>query len=92
MNQFRGIPVVESGSKYRTTHGFKAIKNGVKLREVRGEAAAARKPSWLKIRIPSGAEYTRVKRTVREHKLATVCEESMCPNICLLYTSPSPRD
>ncbi len=81
MNQFRGIPVVESGSKYRTTHGFKAIKNGVKLREVRGEAAAARKPSWLKIRIPSGAEYTRVKRTVREHKLATVCEESMCPNI-----------
>ena len=81
MNQFRGIPVVESGSKYRTTHGFKAIKNGVKLREVRGEAAAARKPSWLKIRIPSGAEYTRVKRTVREHRLATVCEESMCPNI-----------
>ena len=81
MNQFRGIPVVESGSKYRTTHGFKAIKNGVKLREVRGEAAAERKPSWLKIRIPSGAEYTRVKRTVREHRLATVCEESMCPNI-----------
>ena len=87
MNQFRGIPVVESGSKYRTTHGFKAIKNGVKLREVRGEAAAARKPSWLKIRIPSGAEYTRVKRTVREHKLATVCEESMCPNIGECWTN-----
>lgn len=87
MNQFRGIPVVESGSKYRTTHGFKAIKNGVKLREVRGEAAAARKPSWLKIRIPSGAEYTRVKRTVREHRLATVCEESMCPNIGECWTN-----
>ena len=81
MNQFRGIPVVESGSKYRTTHGFSAIKNGVKPRKAHRDAATAPKPSWLKARIPSGAEYTRVKRTVRAHRLATVCEESMCPNI-----------
>ena len=72
--------MVESGSKYRTEHGFTAIKNGVKPRDVRGEPAAA-KPAWLKARIPSGAGYARVKRTVRQHSLATVCEESMCPNI-----------
>ena len=29
---FRGIPVVESGRKYRTDEGFSAIKNGVKAR------------------------------------------------------------
>lgn len=45
------------------------------------DAATAPKPAWLKARIPSGPEYARVKRTVREHRLATVCEESMCPNI-----------
>lgn len=81
MNQFRGIPVVESGSKYRTTEGFTAIKNGVNAREGRRETAVLPKPPWLKVRIPSGAKYGRVRKTVREHKLATVCEESMCPNI-----------
>ena len=39
------------------------------------------KPDWLKVRLPSGGRYADVKRTVREHGLATVCEESMCPNI-----------
>ena len=27
--QFRGIPIVQSGSKYQTDAGFSAIKNGV---------------------------------------------------------------
>ena len=58
-----------------------AVKNGVKS-GARGVAAhALPKPPWLKARIPSGEKYARVKRTVREHRLATVCEESMCPNI-----------
>lgn len=82
MNHFRGIPVVDSGSKYQTTQGFTAIKNGVKSRGAdRRDAAPARKPPWLKARIPSGAAYAQVKHTVRTHRLATVCEESMCPNI-----------
>ncbi len=81
MNQFRGIPVVDSGSKYQTTEGFTAIKNGIKVREERQEQAVVPKPPWLKARIPSGVKYNEVRKTVREHKLATVCEESMCPNI-----------
>jgi lipoic acid synthetase len=31
--------------------------------------------------MPSGTGYQRVRENVREHRLATVCEESMCPNI-----------
>ncbi len=81
MDEFCGIPVVNSGSKYRTVEGFTAIKNGVKPRTQSSGAAVVPKPPWLKARIPSGAKYANVKRTVREHKLATVCEESMCPNI-----------
>lgn len=40
-----------------------------------------RKPDWLKVRLPGGSEYTRVKTLMRSHGLHTVCEEAMCPNI-----------
>jgi lipoic acid synthetase len=81
MSEFRGIPVVLTGSKYKTAHGFSAIKNGVKSRPDRDRPARGAKPPWLKASLPAGAAYRAVKRTVREHRLATVCEESMCPNI-----------
>ena len=81
MGQFRGIPVVPSGSKYRTEQGFAAIKDGVKQRGARRGAETLAKPSWLKARIPAGEGYSRLKRLVTEHRLATVCEESKCPNV-----------
>ena len=40
-----------------------------------------RKPSWLKVRAPGGESYTRIKRTLRELDLHTVCEEARCPNV-----------
>ncbi len=39
------------------------------------------KPEWLKVRLPSGAEYVRIKNLTSKLKLATVCEEANCPNI-----------
>lgn len=45
------------------------------------------KPPWLKARIPAGEKYAAVLRTVRENRLATVCEESMCPNIGECWTA-----
>lgn len=39
------------------------------------------KPSWLKIDLPTGENYTRVKKIVREHKLHTICEDGRCPNM-----------
>jgi len=80
MTAFRGIAIVPAGAKYRTEQGFSAIRHGVKARDDRA-APSERKPDWLKIRIPSGGRYAEVKQTVRMHGLATVCEESMCPNI-----------
>ena len=41
----------------------------------------APKPDWLKVRLPTGAEYTRVRGLLHRLKLNTVCEESRCPNI-----------
>ncbi len=39
------------------------------------------KPSWLKIELPTGENYTRVKRIVKENKLHTICEDGRCPNM-----------
>lgn len=40
-----------------------------------------RKPPWLRVKLPSGETFFALKRLVREHRLHTVCEEAMCPNI-----------
>lgn len=40
-----------------------------------------RKPEWLKVRAPSGENYTRIKDMLGELKLATVCQEAKCPNM-----------
>jgi len=79
--EFRGIPVVESGRKYRTDAGFSAIKNGVKERRNQEPLVRGDKPRWLRARMPSGAGYSNTRNIVHEHRLSTVCEESMCPNI-----------
>ena len=40
-----------------------------------------RKPSWLKMKMPAGEGYARLKRMVKQQNLHTVCEEAKCPNI-----------
>ncbi|HEU4528120.1 MAG TPA: lipoyl synthase [Actinomycetota bacterium] len=44
-------------------------------------ASEGRKPPWLKVRLGTGPNYRDVQGIVREHRLHTVCEEAMCPNI-----------
>jgi lipoyl synthase len=41
----------------------------------------ARKPEWLKVKLPTGENYNHLLSIVRERKLHTVCQEAMCPNI-----------
>ncbi|QDH71187.1 lipoyl synthase [Marilutibacter alkalisoli] len=40
-----------------------------------------RKPSWIRVRIPSGNAVAKLKEKLRENRLVTVCEEASCPNI-----------
>ena len=39
------------------------------------------KPSWLKVKMPGGARYNRIKARKAHLNLHTVCEEARCPNI-----------
>jgi lipoic acid synthetase len=45
------------------------------------ERKFAKKPSWLKVKLPTGEEYTKVRKLVSEHKLHTICESGNCPNM-----------
>ncbi|SYZ64839.1 lipoic_acid_synthetase (plasmid) [Leishmania braziliensis MHOM/BR/75/M2904] len=42
-------------------------------------------PPWLKLNVPKGMthrpRFNRIRRSMREKKLSTVCEEAKCPNI-----------
>ena len=76
-----GKAAVSSGAKYRTRQGFTAIKDGIKVVNIDVPNARPRKPPWLRVRLGGDGRYAAVRRTVREHRLATVCEESHCPNI-----------
>jgi len=40
-----------------------------------------RKPSWLKVPAPGGPNYRRLKKTIADEGLHTVCEEANCPNV-----------
>lgn len=39
------------------------------------------KPDWIRIRVGSSKEVSRIKNLVRDNHLATVCEEANCPNL-----------
>ncbi len=39
------------------------------------------KPAWIRVKMPISPEITRIKGILREHKLASVCEEAQCPNL-----------
>lgn len=53
----------------------------IELPVVSKEPRRPSKPSWLKIDLPTGENYTRVKKIVKEHKLHTICEDGRCPNM-----------
>ena len=40
-----------------------------------------KKPKWLKVKLPTGESYKKVRALVSEHKLHTICESGSCPNM-----------
>src|SRR5262245_30771351 len=87
MSSLKNIPVVtesrapRSGEKYVTPQGFTAIKDGQKPRIAESPSSRVGKPRWITAPLAAGAGFSAVKGIVREHRLATVCEEAKCPNI-----------
>jgi len=85
MAEFKNIPLVvpapRSGEKYLTPQGHTAIKDGMRARGEPERRGLTGKPHWLRAPLAAGPGFDAVRQTVREHRLATVCEEAKCPNI-----------
>lgn len=64
---------VPRGSSFKDYEG--------KLKRSPGEVERLKLPPWLKVDIPKGSHFSRLKGTLRGKKLHTVCEEARCPNI-----------
>jgi lipoate synthase len=50
-----------------------------------------KKPAWLRQRAAQGEKYARMRETLGELKLNTVCVEAQCPNIGEVCTQLTPR-
>ena len=61
----------------RQVAGDKISRSPVQFADV----PVLRKPSWIRVRIPSGNSVARLKEKLRANRLVTVCEEASCPNI-----------
>lgn len=45
------------------------------------ESTRIKKPKWLRVKLPTGENYRKVRGLVDEHKLHTICESGSCPNM-----------
>ena len=43
--------------------------------------APVRKPNWLRVKLPTGDNYRKVRGLVDNYKLHTICESGRCPNM-----------
>ncbi len=53
----------------------------IELPVISAEETRKRKPNWLRVKLPVGPEYAKVRRLVDAHKLHTICESGNCPNM-----------
>ncbi|MCF8459180.1 MAG: lipoyl synthase [Flavobacteriales bacterium] len=53
------------------------------MSEIKLEEAEQRvpKPKWLRVKLPTGKEFQKVRGLVDEHKLHTICQSGNCPNM-----------
>ncbi|HEV8515721.1 MAG TPA: lipoyl synthase [Cyclobacteriaceae bacterium] len=53
----------------------------IELPVISNEETKKRKPDWLRVKLPIGPEYAKVRKLVDENKLHTICESGNCPNM-----------
>ncbi|MAZ55892.1 MAG: lipoyl synthase [Flavobacteriales bacterium] len=45
------------------------------------KVAINKKPSWLRVKLPSGKKFSNLRSLVTKHRLHTICESGNCPNM-----------
>lgn len=53
----------------------------IELPIISAQPKREKKPDWLKVKLPTGKNYLKVRELVDEYKLHTICESGNCPNM-----------
>ncbi len=53
----------------------------IELPVVEGKEERKRKPDWLRVKLPIGPNYKKVRSLVDEYNLHTICQSGSCPNM-----------
>ena len=53
----------------------------IELPVISPQQGRPRKPDWLRVKLPVGKEYAKVRKLVDQYKLHTICESGNCPNM-----------
>jgi len=53
----------------------------IELPIVESTVQRAKRPDWLRVKLPVGKEYAKVRQLVDKYKLHTICESGNCPNM-----------
>lgn len=53
----------------------------IELPVISQQETRKRKPDWLRVKLPVGPDYARVRKLVDNYKLHTICESGNCPNM-----------
>src|SRR5688500_20361514 len=51
------------------------------INKIDESASRVKKPDWLRVKLPIGENYKKVRSLVDEHKLHTICQSGNCPNM-----------
>ncbi len=65
------LPIVQATS----------IESVAPVENLEPEPVRTRKPDWLRVKLPIGEDYKRVRKLVDEYKLHTICQSGNCPNM-----------
>ena len=58
---------------------LKTAKLPIKVVPMNGKPA--KKPDWIRVKLPTSSKVSQLKLLLRQHRLHTVCEEAACPNL-----------
>jgi len=75
------LPVADGGGRSRPLRALDRRLVDAGVDPAGGVALSGRKPEWMRARLRIGPELLRLRATMRELDLVTVCEEAGCPNI-----------
>jgi len=73
--------VVIAETRLYIIHSIIYILKMLELPIVEAKEKRAKKPDWLRVKLPIGAEFKKVRKLVDEYKLNTICQSGNCPNM-----------